>query len=256
MSRRTALTAIGGVGLGVLLAACERGDAGGPVTTAEVPTTTGGQATVQPQLPPDAGLAEVLDAAATCELAPQAIEGPFWFPPDAIRSDLREDREGVPLRLVVRVQDAECVPLPGAAVDVWSCDAVGLYSGFESVITGGGGPEEDQGTYLRGVQVTGEDGVAQFTTVYPGWYPGRAVHLHCKVHTDDQTVLTAQLYVDDAITDRVHEMPPYAARQGGRRTTNAEDVFFNTEGGDRTTLAMSEQPDGWLGAITLGVQAS
>jgi protocatechuate 3,4-dioxygenase beta subunit len=249
MSRRAALNAIGGVSLGVLLAAC--GDRP-PGTTARVPTGGGGQATVQPQLPPDAGLVEVLDASATCELAPQAIEGPFWFPPESVRSDIREDRAGDALRLAIRVQDAACEPLAGAAVDIWSCDADGLYSGFESVILGTGGPDEGDGTYLRGVQVTGDDGIAQFTTIFPGWYPGRAVHLHCKVHVDERTALTAQLYIDDAITDRVHSRPPYADREG-RRTTNAEDVFFASESGGRTLLAVAEQPDGWLGAITLGV---
>ena len=98
-----------------------------------------------------------------------------------------------------------CEPIENAIVDIWHCDAVGTYSGFESASQGGppgggGGPSDDE-TYLRGAQATNGDGVPQFTTVYPGWYQGRTVHIHAKVHLDKQTLLTTQLYFPDDFSD-------------------------------------------------------
>jgi protocatechuate 3,4-dioxygenase beta subunit len=247
MTRRRAIGALGTVGVGALLAACAGRE---PGTVADVPTEAGGTATVRPQLPTDGSVAELLDAAGSCTLTPEAIEGPFHLDLDAIRSDIRDDREGVALRLAVRVEDADCRPVPDAVVDIWSCDAAGLYSGFESVITGSVGP--DDARYLRGAQVTNADGIAELTTIYPGWYPGRAVHVHAKVLLDSVTALTAQLYFDEAVTDRVHAEPPYADRGDGR-TRNDADVFFARESGERSTLALVERDGGWLGVITLGL---
>jgi protocatechuate 3,4-dioxygenase beta subunit len=106
---------------------------------------------------------------------------------------------GHALRLGLRVLDAEsCEPIANAIVDIWHCDATGLYSGFESASTGGGpggggsGPTDEK-TYLRGARATNNDGIVEFETVYPGWYRGRTVHIHAKVHLDKQTVLTSRL---------------------------------------------------------------
>lgn len=253
LSRRTALSALGGVGVSALLAACSRG---GTVTRTEVSTSEGVQATVEPQTPTNATVAELLDAAPSCTLTPEAIEGPFYFDVDAIRSDIREDRAGTTLRLAIRVEDTDCEPLSNAVVDIWSCDAGGLYSGFESASSGQGGRgQTDEATYLRGAQVTNADGIAEFTTIYPGWYPGRAVHIHAKVHLDAFTALTAQLYLDEAVTTAVYAEQPYADR-AGERTMNDTDVFFARESGDRSTLTLSAQNEGWLGVITLGLATS
>ncbi len=172
MNRRQALGAFGSVGLATLLGACgSRGDGGAAVTTAEVGTTGGTTATVEPQTAPAAR--GDFDGAAACTLTPEQTEGPYYFDVDAIRSDIREDRAGVPLRLGIRVQSGEaCSPLPNVVVDIWHCDAGGVYSGFESASRGGGGTRDEE-TYLRGAQVTNADGVAEFLTFYPGWYPGR-----------------------------------------------------------------------------------
>lgn len=253
ISRRRALTLVGGVGVSALLAACSTR---APVTRAEVPTADGGSATVQPQQATDATVSELFNAASSCDLTPETIEGPFYFDAEAIRSDLREGRPGTTLRLAIRVQNAECESIPDAVVDIWSCDAAGLYSGFESA---GGGRDgrgrTDEETYLRGAQVTTADGIVEFTTLYPGWYPGRAVHIHAKVHLDAFTALTAQLYFDEAVNERVSTASPYNQRRSAR-TTNDGDTFFARESGERSTLTLRQQPDGWLGVITLGLASA
>jgi protocatechuate 3,4-dioxygenase beta subunit len=115
-------------------------------------------------------------AAKACKLTPEVTEGPFYVALDKIRRDITEGRPGVPLTLKVRVVDVKrCAPIHIAAVDIWHCDAGGLYSDESSNGTAGQ-------TYLRGVQLTNKKGFAKFHTVYPGHYSGRATHIHLKVH--------------------------------------------------------------------------
>jgi protocatechuate 3,4-dioxygenase beta subunit len=247
ISRRRALGALGGVSLGALLAACERGgdDA---VTSADVSTSEGATASVQPQTTSSAALADLFDDAASCIVTPEETEGPYYFDVDSIRSDIREDREGTALRLA-----AACTPLANAVVDVWHCDAGGLYSGFESASTGGaaGSGPTDEETYLRGAQVTNADGIVEFVTIYPGWYRGRTVHIHAKVHLDSATALTTQFFFDEAVTDAVYSADPYAEHSG-------RDQFNDTDGiyDDRLLLTLSEDGGGYLGLMTLGVEAA
>ncbi|WP_420813813.1 intradiol ring-cleavage dioxygenase, partial [Phytoactinopolyspora endophytica] len=163
-----------------------------------------------------------LDSAGTCSLTREATQGPYWFDVDSIRSDLREDRPGTTLQLALRVWDASCEPLGNSVVEIWHCDAGGMYSGFEVASGGAGGVSDgsysegvqeaepsDDGTYLRGAQVADENGIVQFTTIYPGWYTGRTVHIHLKVHVDRENVLTTQLYFDDELSDTVFSISPY-----------------------------------------------
>lgn len=243
-SRRRAFGTLGAVGLGTLLAACGADDE--PTRRATVPTVDGTPSTVAPQTTTDGAAASRFDGAASCRVTAEQTEGPFYFDVDAIRSDIREDREGVELRLAFRVREAEgCAPLGNAVVDVWHCDASGLYSGFESPSGGGRSGEE---TYLRGAQVTDRDGIAQFVTVFPGSYPGRAPHVHFKVHLDRTTVLTSQLYFDEAASARVFEQPPYADA-GDRGTSNEDDGLF-----DGSLVATTEDDgDGLLALMTVDV---
>jgi protocatechuate 3,4-dioxygenase beta subunit len=249
MDRRRALVSLGTVGLGSLLVACTR-DGGTGATS--VPTSTGATATVQPQTASSA-LADLFEGAASCTATAQQSEGPFYFDVNSIRSDVREDRAGVPLRLGIRVQDAAaCSAIANAVVDIWHCDAGGLYSGFESASQGGGGGRTDQETYLRGAQVTNAQGIVEFRTVYPGWYGGRTVHIHTKVHLDANRVLTTQLYFDEAVNAAVFARAPYTARPG-RTTFNNDDSLFASGGGTSPVLTLSREGDGYLGLITIGV---
>jgi protocatechuate 3,4-dioxygenase beta subunit len=233
------------VSLGALLAACN-GDDG----STSVATNDGTSATVQPQTSSGSDLASLFDGAATCSLTPEETEGPYYFDVDSIRSDIREDRGGTTLHLAVRVQDtAACTAISNAVVEIWHCDASGVYSGFELASTGqGGGGRTDDETYLRGAQVTNADGIVEFLTIYPGWYRGRTVHIHAKVHPDGASVLTTQLYFDDGVTAQIYEESPYD-EHAGRDTFNDSDGIFDAA----TLLTLSAEDDGYLGLITIGV---
>lgn len=245
-NRRTALAGFGGVSLSALLAACGSDEQG--TTTTPVETTAGTTSTVQTGTGGTPRVAR-FDSAAICAQTAEQTEGPFYFAVDKIRSDIREDREGTPLRLGVRVRDLEsCEPTANAVVDVWHCDAGGLYSGFESASQGGPADgRSDEETYLRGAQVTDGDGIVAFRTVYPGWYPGRTPHIHTKVHIDSATMLTSQLYFADDVTAKVHANGPYTT---GGAAANASDGLYDPA----LELTLSEEGDGWLGLITLDVR--
>jgi protocatechuate 3,4-dioxygenase beta subunit len=177
----------------------------------------------------------LLDKAARCTRTAEETEGPFYFEVDRVRSDIREGRDGATLRLGVRVRDAGagCDPIPNAVVDIWHCDASGSYS-------------EPGETYLRGLQVTDRDGIVEFITVYPSWYPGRTVHTHAKVHLDKQTVLTTQLYFDDHVSARVFVDDPYPG-ESNRDGFNSNDGLYRKD----LELTLSRQDGGYLGLITL-----
>jgi protocatechuate 3,4-dioxygenase beta subunit len=230
VSRRQALAGFGSVSLAALLAACN--DDEGSATDAKTNQATN----VEPKSS-TGNLVSRFDEAAKCSRTAELSEGPFYFDVDRIRSDIREGREGATLRLGVRVRDAsgECEPIRNAVVDVWHCDATGSYS-------------EPGETYLRGVQVTDTDGIVEFTTVYPGWYPGRTVHIHAKVHVDNQTVLTTQFYFDDDFTDRVFAREPYTS-DTGRDAFNDADGLYERD----LELTLSKERDSYLGLITLDV---
>lgn len=263
----------GAAGVGaVVLGACgssNKGDGAQPATTSagRGPTSTNGSAAGSgTSVAPATAAAGALSAssfkdAASCALTPQQTEGPYYIDVDQIRSDIREDRQGAPLRVGVRIMDADgCTPIKDAVFEIWHCDAGGAYSGFEAASAGaggapGGGPgggasQTDATRYLRGAQVTNADGITEVTTVYPGWYQGRNVHIHAKVQLSNRDVLTTQLYFDDAVSDRVFTNPPYSAHTG-RRTLNSADGIYRSE----TTMTVSADGDGYLGLITIGVSA-
>jgi protocatechuate 3,4-dioxygenase beta subunit len=178
-------------------------------------------------------------------------EGPYYFDVDSIRRDIREDREGTDLRLLIRVQDAEaCTPIESAVVEIWHCDAGGLYSGFELASQGGvgGSGPTDEETYLRGAQVTNSDGQVEFLTVYPGWYRGRTVHIHFKVHLDSSTALTSQLFFDEEVTTQAYEREPYRARTG-QDTFNDNDGIFDPS----LVMTTTDEGDAYQGVMTVGV---
>jgi protocatechuate 3,4-dioxygenase beta subunit len=261
IDRRQALRLLGAAGVSsVALGAC-RGSEG---TGSSQPAGDGGQPPGTTAAPSASApvTAETFKGAAACALTPEQTEGPYYIDVDMIRGDIREDRQGVPLRLAARVMDVDgCTPVKDAVFDVWHCDAGGLYSGFEQASRGSGGPPgrgsanpgaagTDQTRYLRGAQVTNAEGIAVITTIYPGWYQGRTVHIHAKVQLTNREALTTQLYFDDKVSDEVYAKAPYSARHG-RRTLNADDGIYRSQ----TTLTVSKDGDGYLGLITMGVSA-
>jgi protocatechuate 3,4-dioxygenase beta subunit len=185
-------------------------------------------------------------AAVACVLSPEMTDGPYYLPGEKVRRNISEGLPGAPLALRFSVVDAEsCNPIKGAAVDIWHASAGGKYSGEEANDTVGR-------TFLRGIQRTDAEGLALFQTVYPGWYPGRAVHIHVKVHVGADVVHTGQVFFRDSFTDAVYRRAPYRGR-GARDKRNADDSIF-LEGGSRSLLRMRTTGNGYTGSITLGVR--
>jgi protocatechuate 3,4-dioxygenase beta subunit len=181
----------------------------------------------------------------TCVLAPEQTEGPYYIAGEKVRRNITEGRPGTPLTLRLTVVDSRtCKPIKGAAVDIWHCDASGTYSGF--------GAGRSSRTFMRGIQRTNADGVATFKTVYPGWYPGRTVHIHVKVHVRGNVVHTGQLYFSDRLTDAVYRRKPYSNRPN-RATRNADDSLFRN-GGRRSLLQLRRSGTGYVGSIRMGVR--
>ncbi len=195
-----------------------------------------------------------------CVVRPEQTEGPYFVDERLNRSDIRTDptdgrvSPGTPLALTLRVSRlnaGDCQPLPDAQVDLWHCDAQGVYSDVQDP-----GLDTIGKKFLRGYQVTDAQGEARFVTVYPGWYPGRTVHIHFKIRTATVSrrsfEFTSQLYFDDAVTDRAHAASPYAAK-GPRTTRNQQDWIFR-RGGDRLMLDTTTTVDGYAATFPIGLQ--
>lgn len=196
-----------------------------------------------------------------CVVVPQQTEGPYFVDERLLRSDIRTDpsngmaRAGAPLELRLAVSQVSaagvCAPLAGAMVDVWQCDAMGLYSDVRDNNFATTGQK-----FLRGYQVTDSAGNVRFTTIYPGWYPGRAVHIHFKVRSPQGAApayeFTSQFYFNEAMTDRVHAQAPYSAHTG-RRTRNEGDGIFG-DGGPQLILPVTSSGGGYAGTFTVAMR--
>ena len=201
-------------------------------------------------------LAAMLSTCASCRVWAEQDEGPYHRDEQSLRRDITEDRDGVPLRLGIRLAGGNDTPVGGATVEIWQCDALGRYSGFPppddaAVVSGADAPRGEYlpaQTFLRGSQRTDEGGMVEFRTIYPGWYPGRTVHIHVMVHLDS-TTLTSQLYFPDDTSNHVLSLEPYAQRPG-RDTTNDTDEIFPT-GGDPGVVDLAADDDGYRAAICL-----
>lgn len=197
-----------------------------------------------------------------CVVRPEQTEGPYFVDERLHRSDIRSDpgdgaiRPGTPLALAFRVSrftGADCLPLPEAQVDIWHCDALGIYSDVRDPDFNTVGRK-----FLRGYQMTDTRGEARFMTIYPGWYEGRTVHIHFKIRTEPAArrgfEFTSQLYFDDRLTDRVHADPPYAARRP-RTARNHHDRIFR-RGGEHLMLAPTPATEGYAAVFAVGLKLS
>ena len=192
-----------------------------------------------------AGPAAVANGTVSCVLTPELTEGPYYVPGERIRHDITQGKAGTALQLRLKVINAStCRPVRNASVDIWHCDALGVYSG---AVAGNAGTN-----FLRGVQRTNAAGIATFKTIYPGWYPGRAVHVHVKVHVGGNVVHTGQLFFPAAITEAVYKRAPYSTHGASPDTPNASDSIFRN-GGDKGMLALERGAGGYVGAIAMGV---
>jgi protocatechuate 3,4-dioxygenase beta subunit len=194
-----------------------------------------------------------------CVVRPELTEGPYFVDEKLNRSDIRSDPSsgavsaGAPLALafaVSRVSGSSCEPFPNALVDVWHCNGLGVYSDVNDPSGSTVGQK-----FLRGYQVTDATGVASFRTIYPGWYSGRAVHIHFKIRTEADAArgleFTSQLFFDDQLSDTVYARDPYATK-GPHDMQNADDGIYQQSGG-QTTLTVTPQGDGYAATFEIGV---
>ena len=180
-------------------------------------------------------------ATLNCTLTPETTEGPYWVDERLKRADVTEDQTGIALKLDLGVYeaDAACSPYPGAVVDIWQANARGLYSDQPLQ------PRADTGgqTFLRGCQISGDEGTVAFQTIYPGWYEGRTPHIHVRVRTfaEDETTFTftTQIFFAEEINAAVLATSPYDERPE-RDTTNAGDSIFVSELIAKTTGDMEQ----------------
>ena len=248
LSRRDALKLLG-IGSAAFLAACAAPER--TSTAAPTPASTLASST---QLPSETSTA--LD----CVVRPEMTIGPYFVDGQLDRSDIRSEpsdnsvSEGLPLTLAIGVFDVannSCTPITDAQVDVWHCDAQGVYSGVSDQSFDTTGKK-----FLRGYQRTDGTGKVQFVTIYPGWYSGRAVHIHFTIRTKaadgGDYQFTSQFFFDDNLTDQVHAQEPYASK-GQRNTRNSDDnIFMN--GGEQLLLNLQgDTTNGYTSAINIGL---
>ena len=247
LSRREMLVLLGAAGA-VLLPGC--GSSGDSATTATTASPTTGGTTGSSVAPVPAGSGETPG----CVVRPELTEGPFFVDEKLDRSDIRSDPStgavsaGTPLALAFRVSSVTaggCAPLSGAMVDVWHCDAEGVYSAVEASSRGQ--------KFLRGFQVTDSGGGAGFTTIVPGWYQGRAVHIHFKIRANGSD-FTSQLFFDEGVLAQAYTQAPYTGR-GTPDVTNARDGIYRG-GGSQLVLPMTRTGDGYAGTFDIGIQQS
>jgi protocatechuate 3,4-dioxygenase beta subunit len=185
---------------------------------------------------------------------PEKTSGPFPLDEQFDRSDITEDYPGHPVRLGLRVLDESCAAVPGAKVEIWHTDATGDYSAYTD---NGGGKDEGEGTtFLRGTQTADDDGIVEFLTIYPGWYSGRAVHIHLRVHLDDATVLTSQMFFDSDYTAEVFATGPYAEFGLPDTSNESDSIAGNTEAEGtllHTSAGETARGAGTLALLNLGI---
>lgn len=189
-----------------------------------------------------------------CVLTPQTTAGPYYFDPKLERADIREGKAGVLLKFSLQVVEAgACAPVPGARVDLWHADAHGAYSGYDRQ-----SERRDQSTvgqtFLRGTQIGDHAGQATFTTIYPGWYPGRTPHIHLKVFLDRRSVLTGQTYFPDDVSDSIYaNVAPYNRRDAKRDTSNTDDGVFRADRGRAAFSTVRKEGDHYLASLIVTV---
>jgi protocatechuate 3,4-dioxygenase beta subunit len=254
-----------------------------------------------------------------CTLFTEQEEGPYYVDDETLRSNVTEGKLGVPIQLAVMLVDSRtCKPLSDAALDIWHCDATGVYSGFTAMNPDGppgggpggpggpgrrgpggpGGPPPDFAggpggpppgsfgrggfgpggpggrgerkidptRFLRGVQLTDAKGRAEFSTIYPGWYSGRAIHIHVKAHVGGSAAAkysgghvahTGQFFFPEDLTERVARLEPYAKRLAVHRTTQEEDDIFQHQHGAEGMLRMERlgktDAEGFRATITVAI---
>jgi protocatechuate 3,4-dioxygenase beta subunit len=188
-------------------------------------------------------------SSASCIVSPSETVGPYPSLVDLFRSDIREGKSGIPLALTITVLNtaANCAALAGANIDIWQCDADGHYSEYAQPGYNGQGQ-----TFLRGIQTTDASGQAKFTTIYPGWYSGRATHIHAQVTINGRSVKVTQIGFPENVTASVYTTGVYAAK-GQNPTSNANDNVFADSIAAETAAVSGDPQNGFTATFTIGI---
>jgi protocatechuate 3,4-dioxygenase beta subunit len=228
MGRREALAILGATGAAALTLGC----GSSPTDPTTIATETGGTASA---------------AGAACAVTPTETIGPYPSLVDLFRSDIRESKSGTRLDLTITVVNAanSCSPLDGVNVEIWQCDAIGNYSQY--------GSQAGQ-TYLRGIQTTDANGQVTFTTVYPGWYQGRATHIHVEVTRGGSSLKVTQIAFPESVNNEVYGTGVYASR-GSNPTTNTRDNIFADSIDSELATVSGNPASGYTATFTVGLAA-
>ena len=199
----------------------------------------------------------------SCKTTDRLTQGPYLTPNSPMRSDIRESVLGIPLKLNLTViNDIACTPVSDCIVDIWHCDALGLYSAVENLVfdsntlalTNDQPIDMRDKNFLRGHQVTDENGQVEFMTVFPGWYLPRLAHIHVKTIWKgvDWTALNTQLYLPTDVEQAVYRTEPYSSR-GPNPIDIAKDVVMkgDVEATRKLTVALEKDGDGFAGEFTI-----
>jgi protocatechuate 3,4-dioxygenase beta subunit len=259
LSRREMLGLFGAAGAAsaVVLAGCSS-DSDAP---AQATSALGQGEAASPTATASAGSGAAAGATSvpSCVVIPALTEGPYFVDEKLERVDIRPDpntgqvRQGVQFNLtvnVLQVSGTSCRPLADAMVDVWQCDAVGAYSDVNDNMTGSTMGQK----WLRGYQNTDSAGQASFTTIYPGWYPGRATHIHFKVRKGNEE-FTSQWFFDDSLSDQIHsQLETYSAKGANGRQQNSRDGIYRQCNG-LLTLEVARNGDVYEAGFSIGVKS-
>jgi protocatechuate 3,4-dioxygenase beta subunit len=230
VSRRDALSLLG-LGGAAMSLGCGSDSAAAPTATTGT-TTTGA------------------NTSGACSVTPTETLGPYPSLANFIRSDIREGKSGLPLTLTITVVNANnsCGPVANAAVDIWQCDAQGNYSEYAQPGYNGTGQ-----TFLRGIQTTDASGRVTFTTVFPGWYQGRATHIHVEVKIGGAVVKVTQVAFEESVIAAVYATGVYASK-GRNPTSNSGDmVFADSLSSEMAAITGGDATNGYTATFTVGI---
>jgi len=178
-------------------------------------------------------------------VTPSETAGPYPSRADFVRSDIREDRQGTALTLTITVvnSNSACAAVANAEVEIWHCDVAGDYSQYGS---------QTARTFLRGIQTTNATGQATFTTIYPGWYQGRATHIHAEVTVSGRSVKVTQIAFPESVNNAVHASGVYASRGSNPASNLSDGIFADSLASELVTPAGSPS-SGYTAAFQIAV---
>ncbi len=257
LTRRSALRLLGGAGI-ALIAGCATG-AESASTTALASTASTAATNSSTTIPSSTTIASstTFGTEGNCVLIPEETAGPYPLDLSGseqfFRTDITEGKEGLPMTLTMAIVDvnSDCAPLAGARVDLWHCDALGVYSGYQQP-----GVDATSETFCRGIQLADANGQVTFQTIFPGWYQGRITHVHFQVFLEGGLEATSQIAFPQEITDAVYAQEPYASKGPNTSVTSIDQDMVFSDGSQYQMASITGNDDTTLMAsLLVGIAA-